>query len=271
MTEIILQLLNELSRSIKKNTAMRVNSASTKRAVVDVASSYFREYRDDIIGLLGDSDALHDYDDDWQHLIRLAQGNNHKKSYERIIKRIIKITKEANIKSHSTIKQAPAIEAQKISYSDAENILIKTLEELIPSAASSYQQGIADLNKNIERLSYRGTAAEFREAFREILDHLAPDNDVKKELWFKPETERSKPTMKQKVRYILTSRKKNKTQREAADKTVELIETLSGDIARAVYDRASLSTHIQTSKNEVYQMKLYLDALLFDLLEIAQS
>ena len=49
-----------------------------------------------------------------------------------------------------------------------------------------------------------------------------------------------------------------------------LIEALCGEITRAVYDRASVSTHLQTTRQEVAQIKRYLDAVLFDLLEIGQ-
>jgi hypothetical protein len=49
---------------------------------------------------------------------------------------------------------------------------------------------------------------------------------------------------------------------------VDLIENLCGEIARAVYTQASISTHVQTAMQEVQQMKRYLDAVLFDILEI---
>jgi hypothetical protein len=76
--------------------------------------------------------------------------------------------------------------------------------------------------------------------------------------------------MKQKVRYILTSRDRNRTQMKSAEKMVGLIEELSGEVMRAVYNRASLATHVHQSKTEVRQIKRYVDTVLFDLLEIAQ-
>jgi hypothetical protein len=76
--------------------------------------------------------------------------------------------------------------------------------------------------------------------------------------------------MKQKVRYILTSRDRNRTQMKSAEKMVGLIEELSGEVMRAVYNRASLATHVHQSKTEVPQIKRYVDTVLFDLLEIAQ-
>jgi hypothetical protein len=74
--------------------------------------------------------------------------------------------------------------------------------------------------------------------------------------------------MKQKVRFILTSRSKGKTQTQVAEKSLAIVDELCGEVARAVYNRASLSTHVQTAKLEVVQMKRYLDAIFFDILEI---
>jgi hypothetical protein len=117
-------------------------------------------------------------------------------------------------------------------------------------------------------LSYRGTATEFRECLRETLDHLAPDSNVADQTWYRPEDGQKKPTMKQKVRYILTSRGRDKTQRESAEKMMGLIEELSGEVARAIYNRASLATHVQQSRSEVQKIKRYVDTVLFDLLEL---
>jgi len=162
----------------------------------------------------------------------------------------------------------PAVQSTaSASPSREETLILKTLEALVPSAAASYRQGWSDLVGS-ERLSYRGTAAEFRESLRETLDQLAPDADVQSQNWYKREDGQTKPTMKQKARYILTSRERNKTQRESAEKILTLIEELSGEVMRAVYNRASLATHIHQSKAEVQKIKRYVDIVLFDLLEI---
>ena len=75
--------------------------------------------------------------------------------------------------------------------------------------------------------------------------------------------------MKQKVRYVLVTRNRPKAQRETAEKSLSLIEELSGEVARAVYNRASLATHVSESKSEVAKIKRYVDIVLLDLLEIA--
>ena len=271
MISALLDQLKALSLAVRKNQAININNKSIKEAAVAAGSYYFKECRDEAQQILSGSQDLSALDEDWQRLIRLAQANNPKTSYLALIKNLLRRTTDLTVAAH--VHAAPLTPSQptKLGYSQAEEILMATLDSLIPSAAQSYRQGLHDLDNRESRFSYRGTASEFREALRETLDTLAPDEDVKKQQWFKQEPNCSGPTMKQKVRFILVSRGKNRTQRLAAEKSVEVIETLCGEVARAVYDRASLSTHVQTTKGEVVQMKRYLDAVLFDVLEIGQS
>lgn len=266
----LLQEVESLAGTIKKNKAVNVNSKNTKRQAIELGSAYFRDYRTHVVGVLRDSDGLASYDEAWQQLIRLAHGNNPKETYARLLRDLVNKTKELNIVSHSAVSSAPAIASSELTYSQAEEILLATLDALLPSAAASYRQGLDDIASPSLRHSYRGTATEFREAFRETLDYLAPDKEVMAEDWFKLEKDQTRPTMKQKVKFVLSSRGKKKTQRTAAERSVDLMEALAGDIARAIYNRASLSTHVETTKQEVEQMKRYMDAVLFDLLEIGQ-
>ena len=106
------------------------------------------------------------------------------------------------------------------------------------------------------------------EILREVLDYLAPDMEVTSDPNYRNEPDQTKPTMGQKVRHILRSRRRSKSQRATTEKSIELIEQLSGEIARGVYTRASQATHLATTKSEVGQIKRYLETVLFDLLEI---
>jgi len=271
MIDELLARLNELNAQIKKNKAVNVNSNTTKQLVIDLGGFYFSEVKPEVLGILGDSSDLSTYDKNWQNLIRLAHENNLVTTYKKTLKDLIKTTKEISIKRHSTFLGAEDSGSSVLSYSEAEAILIDTLDKLIPSAANSYRQGIQDLKEANGRSSYRGTACEFREAFRETLDHLAPDKDVEKSEGFKFEKDRTRPTMKQKIKYILSSQEKKRPQISAAQKTLAVIEGLSGDLGRAFYNRASLSSHVETTRQEVEQLKRYMDALLFDILAISRS
>ena len=85
---------------------------------------------------------------------------------------------------------------------------------------------------------------------------------------FKLEERQTRPTMKQKVRFVLSSRGRGRTQRESSEKSTALAEELSGEVVRAVYDRASLATHVHESRTEVERVKRFVDVVLFDLLEL---
>ncbi len=267
----LLNQLKSLTSGVQKNKAVNINSGSIKQAVITAATYYFKDCRDEVYRMLNDEDALAEFDEDWQRLIRLAHGNNPKNSYLALLKRLLKKTTDLKIATHVAVPSAVVAEPSKLSYSRAEEILISTLDQLLPSAGQSYRQGMKDLDSTEERFSYRGTACEFRECLRETLDLLAPDEKVKQEPWFKLEQNCSAPTMKQKVRFVLSYRGKNKTQRSLPEKSLDLIESLCGEITRAVYDRASVSTHLLTTRQEVTQIKRYLDAVLFDVLEIGRQ
>ena len=267
----LLSQLKGLASAIRRSRAINVNSKKIKEAAIAAGNHYFKECRAEAYRILADQNALAEMDEDWQQLIRLAHSNNAKISYLSLLKRLLKKATDLTVATHMSVPSTSAVSDTTISYSEAEDILLSTLDQLIPSAAQSYRQGLQDLRFTEERLSYRGTACQVREALREILDHLAPDANVSKQPWFKQERDCNGPTMKQKVRYILTSRSKSKAERTSAEKSVDLIDGLCGEVARAVYSRASLSTHVQTTKHEVAQMKRYLDAVLFDILEIGQK
>jgi hypothetical protein len=268
---MIAQLITDieaLGASLRRGDAVNVNDESSKDRVLTLALRYFSDVRPRVVAVGGETEIVLQHDALWQQLVRLAHGNNARRTYLRVIGTLRKQLAEFNIAALAT----PVLTAQPsatASISREETLVLRTLEALVPSAAASYRQGLSDL-LGPARFSYRGTAAEFREALRETLDHLAPDDEVEAQKWYKPEEGQKKPTMKQKGRHILTSRAKNKTQRTSAEKMFGLIEELSSDVMRAVYNRASLATHIHQSLSEVRRIKRYVDTVLFDLLEIAQ-
>jgi hypothetical protein len=266
----LLERLAALQARVRRGKSVNVNDRLTKDSVVALATSYFSEHRSSVLGIVGEIDQLAGVDQALQDLLNLAQGNNSRKSYLKIMGLIKRDLSALNVACLTHVSSKGIHGRVQSDLSVAEELIIQTLDNYVPSAAASYRQGILDLQAH-GRLSYRGTASEFREALRETLDHLAPDKEVAKQPGFKLEGEQSRPTMKQKVRFILLSRDRNKTQRDTAEKSVDLIESLAGEVARAVYNRASLATHVETARKEVQQVKRYVDTVLFDLLEISES
>jgi len=58
------------------------------------------------------------------------------------------------------------------------------------------------------------------------------------------------------------------TARKTSVDAVGAVEESVGSLARSVYNRGSVSTHVNTTRNEVLTLKAYADAILADLLQI---
>ena len=54
----------------------------------------------------------------------------------------------------------------------------------------------------------------------------------------------------------------------AREDTVSLIEELTGSLARSSYDRGSLATHVASTDSDVRQLKMYVDGVLAELLQV---
>lgn len=246
----LLEQLTALFADVRRSRAANVNSKQVKNTAIATGTFYFKQCRGDAAGILNNADQLAQFDQGWQRLIRLAHGNNAKASYLRLLKKLLRQLTELTVALHSlpAAKVNPA--TATISYSQAENILLSTLDQILPSAAASYKQGLNDLSSQNQRNSYRGPACEFREALRETLDLLAPDENVHKQPWYVQDPDTKGPTMKQKVRHILSSRGKTKNEQSVAEKSVDLIEALSAErsLVRSTIVRLSQLTSRQPSR-----------------------
>ena len=202
-----------LKKLVSKSTAINVNSQKIKNLAIETVKHFFSKYQNYLSeNNLLDENSLQ-ITNSLQDLLRLTHGNNPKSKYLALLKTIEKLSKELNIKD--VVK--PLTKETPVHHDD--QMLISTLESVVPTAALSYKQALIDLNVCNHKISYRGTAAELREALRETLDHLAPDKSVSSEPGFKLEQGQTKPTMKQKVRYILKKRDLNDTKRIPAEKS----------------------------------------------------
>lgn len=255
-------LVSRLESSVRGNRAVNINSGEVKKIVSDGAQEYFGTIRPQLAAKGTADSELKEFDADWKRLAALTHSNNAKSSYSTALKNIAKRTKSISVALLAAPPVGPANQS-----SAAETSVLTVLDELVPSGGASYRQALRDLAGSL-RASYRGTATELRECLREVLDRLAPDEEVTQAPGFKLERDRTRPTMKQQTRHILKARGWGDTARGATEKSVELVEEMVGAVARSVYDRASLSTHTTSSKDEVQRIKRYLDTLLHDLLDI---
>src|SRR6266566_822892 len=238
--------------ALGKSHAVNVNSADLRDAVKRSVQDYFRAVRPALEQLPLSADHINQLDAPMQRLLELSNGRNSKQSYNQVIRTLRKLRPIIERERELLIGKQGAVRGGGAANlnSRLEDDILKTLSNMVPSAALSYEQAIRDLT-DANRISARGTAAELREVLREVLDHLAPDADVMKSDGFKLEKDRDRPTMKQKVRFILKSRGMGKTNRETPEAALQRVEDSVGVLARSVYDRGSVATHVAGSRTEV--------------------
>lgn len=257
-----------LAAGIAKNKAQHVNSASLRQEAREIVQGYFREVKPALHRLGVTASTLAELDSDMQALIGLSAGRNTKNAYQNLVRTIKARRKE--IETGLEFLIGAEVPAPRFQIGRVEESILTTLDTMLPAAAASYRQVLVDVQDG-GRLSYRGTAAELREVVREVLDHLAPDNDVTKAPGFKLEAGQKGPTMKQKVRFILRARKVGDSARETAEGSAQHIDESVASVGRAVYTRGSTAVHTARPLEEVMNYKGYADAILGELLAIHKS
>ncbi len=263
--------LNDLKKALSRSKAVNVNAQSIKDMAKDAVQFYFRQCKPELLTLGFDDQALGSLDDDMQVILRLSNGNNKKSYYASSVKAVGKRLLEIEAARETLLSRTAAARAKSsLKTSPLDQAVLSTLQQLVPTASLSYEQACRDLQDQA-RLSYRGTANELRESLREVLDHFAPDKEVVSQPGFKFEDDQKKPTMRQKVRFILRARGQPSTATETTELAIGRAEEALSKLTRSVYQRSSISAHVTTTKTEVLQMKMYVDGVLAELLEIHRA
>lgn len=261
--------LDVFGASIKRVRGQFASATAFREEAKEAVQFYFRQVRPQLVTLPLAPEDIDGIDSINQHLLELAARPNRKSTYRSEMRKLNalrgRVETEIEIRANTPTSTQPATQLT----TSTEAAILRTLDQLVPTIALSYKQVLLDLSDK-QRTSYRGTASELREVLRELLDHLAPDEDVLKS-GAKLEKDQRRPSMKQKAVFILKSRGIGETGRKTSEHAVEAIENSVGQLARSVYDRGSLSTHVATTRQEVLTLKGYADAVLADLLQIHKS
>jgi hypothetical protein len=257
-------LVDALEKGVSKSRATHIDTQTLKESGKRLVQQYFRVVRPELEEIGFDERSLTAADSEMQALLGLANSRNRKSSYLAVLRNIRSLFDEIELARELRLGQA---RSRVPIQSSIETQILEILRQLVPSAGLSYQQALNDLQDQ-KRVSFRGTANELRETLRETLDHLAPDKDVEASDGFKLEKGRQKPTQKQKVRYILRSRGVSGTARQTPESSASLVDELTASVTRASFERGNLSAHIASTEQEVRRLKMYVDSVLADLLEI---
>src|SRR5215470_12651252 len=162
MLQPLLDGLAGLQSRLKNRQSVHVNDHDTKAAAIALATAYFNEVRPRLVAVLG-HEQVHRPDEAWQELVRLAHANNKRTTYLKLARHLGLQLRELSVQTLARTAERTARGQGPSDLTPAELQLLSTLEALLPTAAASYRQGLLDL-RDSERLSYRGTASEFREA-----------------------------------------------------------------------------------------------------------
>lgn len=263
--------LDALRSGIARSRAVNINTQDLRDRARALVQNYFRQTRPSLTASGLSDQELSAFDEPMQHLLRLSHGRNAKSSYEGTLKILIKErSRVAVLKEQRLSERAGTTPTKQSSYSEVEERILRTLSDFSPAMANSYRQALQDLASK-DRISFRGTALELRETLREVLDALAPDKDVEKSPGFAYEKDRTKPTMRQKTRFILRSRHLSEAARKTPEQTTSLIDDLVASLVRATYVSGSLATHVASEKQQVQQLKLYVDSVLSELLQVHEA
>lgn len=253
----LLSALDALRKVLAAVSARQVASAAIKGQMHDVASQYFSSVQP----------TLHNVDTgELNQLFQTLHASSRVRPSTQKCRDIVKNARKLLVALEGQTLITPR--RSKPSYSSpADELIVSTLNELCPSASLAYQQALLDIS-GVDRLSWRGPATDLREALRETLDVLAPDADVMSTPGFKLEGAAKRPTMKQKVRFVLKNRGMPSGAIETPESAVAGIEDLVGGLTRSVYTRSSVSTHTATTRAEAARVLAWVRLVICELLEI---
>lgn len=145
--------------------------------------------------------------------------------------------------------------------------IIDALRTVCPSAASAYEQGVRDLS-DASRSSYRGPVTEIREALRETLCVLGPDDEVEKQDWYERVKGQDKPTMAQRAKYALRQRRRAEAVEKSVLGALDVAEGIFAGFVRDIYGRSNISTHTHAGKDEAGKIHSLAQVAFADLLGV---
>lgn len=257
---------NAFIRQLRRGNQKQVKSKPLRATIQDYIRQYFENGRSVFPPSIRESDQIKELDDAFQDLMRCTHAQTTATRYVKVLQTIVQNVQNLEIVA------LPTTDTPKINppHHDHDQLILDTLQKLTPAAKLAFEQGLRDLN-GPDRVSWRGSAVEFREALREVLDTLAPDKDVISQPGYKQEKDVHGPTMKQKTVFILKSRGAPSSELRSLTDSVNIVDEMVGNFVRSVYQRSSNATHTTTTKPEVQRIRDYVTLALKELLEIKQG
>jgi hypothetical protein len=161
--------------------------------------------------------------------------------------------------------QERSLEAASLpALSGTHRAIVSRLRTQSPRLADSLEQVMADIADK-KRRTYVGPAGEAREVMRAAIQLFAPDEDVRRQSWFKgvEQGDHVNPTQGERLRYAVQQR--GGDYRHATE-SVDTIDEKIGRLGRNVYQRASSAFHSENQRQEVRKLAGWVFAVLDEVL-----
>lgn len=226
-----------------------------------IARSYFESVRPELVDARARAGLVDELDGTLQELLRLATAPREKSAYA-LLANLTALLLDA------TVVLMKAKGERRLVLSQTEKGILDTLGTILPASADSYEQAMRDIAEGT-RVSWRGTANELREVLREVMHHLAPDEAVTSAPGYGHEDGQTRPTQRQRVRYILGARRSSAEAVEVAEASLTTVDETVATLARKTYTRSNSSTHGGKGATEIRNLKRYIDALLAEFLAVS--
>jgi hypothetical protein len=259
--ELVSGQLSAMADALGRVRTKFVDPATVQPFARKVATVYFESVRAELDVCKSRVGLVEEIDFTVQNILGLTSSRREKVAYLGHIAELRPCLLEATI---DLLKSR----GLRLVLSETEQGILRTLNALLPAAGASYEQALFDIAQG-GRSSWRGTATELREALREVIDHLAPDNQVASAQNFQYEPNQTRPTQRQKVRFILRARRSPSAATTVAESSLDRVEEATAALARTTYQRGSVSTHVGATGIEIKNLKRYVDAMLAELLEVS--
>lgn len=257
------KLVRTQRTAIARLKTSQVNRETTKSDLRGLVDGYFRTDRPLILQELDDVSLLTALDGRMQELLRLTQSRALKKRY-------ITVLRDIEQEWHALERAGMPIAKPLIGLpqrTPRQDAILKSLAAVWPPGGKCFDQALRDLD-DPTRSSWRGTVAELREALRELLDKLAPDEEVAKMPGFRLEDGAKSPTMKQKTRFVLRSRRWSESDRKPVEEAAQIVEDNVGAFVRTVYTRSSVSVHTEPDRKDAISVLRFVELAVLELLEL---
>lgn len=161
-------------------------------------------------------------------------------------------------------RRSDAVVPARAALSGRDLEVLARLRALSPSLADSLDQALRDLNDST-RTSYMGPAGELREVMRATIQKLAPDDEVRKQTWYKgiPQGNKTNPSQAERTRYAVQKQRGSEEQARELD---GLIDQSIAKVTRETYASGSSALHAGTAQKQVRKLTGWVFAVLDEVL-----